>query len=307
MKRHIYKSFFGLGAGPGVAPTSPGSKTKVGGKSKVDNLYYELTPYESQPTPPYNNGNDVFGDLSSDFEPSPWLSAGDKASLIAADLMVENPSYGYIALKTISAGTQGFYYVGDGIYIPNQDDAGNITNTVDWSDKYDAVRGFCWFRYVDAGASAGVIPCGLAQRPTTGTSSFGGLSIDVYRSFNHTLSIGYDNGDGGSGRAYMGTQTALQNDTTCVQWEFVKGSHCKLEMYYNTGALDFSPCSDPPDWNFDTPANVATVDLSGSGYNQLVPVNPSFFAQLSAAGHPGYWGKWAWECRPIGGKWKTLK
>ena len=307
MRHIIRKSFFGLGPAPAVAPTAPVNPTKIGGRSKNPNLYAELTPFESQPTAPYNDGNDVFDTLIDDYYASPWLTEPNKQTLRDNWDMVVNEDYGSILMKTISAGTQGFFYKGDGVYEPNQANAGNVVNTVDWSDKYDAMRCFYWLYWTDAGSSCGIIHGGI-QRPTAGTSNFGGVSIEHMRSFNYTPSIAWADGDGNSGRVYMGTQTQTNSDTTCVQIEFIKGSHCKIEMYYNNpGVTNFALCSDPPNWNFDTPANCATLDMSVSGLNQMVPVNPSFFAQLSSAGTPGRFGKWCWECRPIGGKWKYLK
>lgn len=307
MKRIIYDSFFGLGPAPAVAPTAPVNPTKIGGKSKNPNIYAELTPFESQPDPPYNDTNDVFDSLIDDYYASPWLTAPSQQTLRDGWDMVANETYGSILMRTIAVGTQGFFYKGDGVYEPNQANAGNVVNTVDWSDKYDAMRCFYWLYWTDAGSSCGII-FGGGTRPTIGSSNFGGFSIEQMRSFNYSPSIAYGNGDGASGRTYMGTVTNTASDTSCVQWEFVKGSHIKMEMYQiQNGVLNFANCIDPPDWDFDTPANCATVDMSGSGYNQIVPVNPSFFAQLGGSNVVGRLGKWACEIRPIGGKWKYLK
>lgn len=235
------------------------------------------------------------------------MLAEDKTEMRDEWTIVESAVQGgLLFVSAVPSGWTAAYIIDKGRYIPSQVAAGRTENTLNWSTKYDAMRGVIWDYYIEPNPSDGHYYM-IAERPTVGSTNFGGIYVTVDRNNSSQWRILTNNGDGGTSSDFIAGAVSIINDTSALQFEFVKGSHVTLKMYANVhNALDFSGFS-MPTWPIAESGNYVKRLLNTGTYAQLTPISPLLAMQSSlGTGATGRIHRWAFECRAVGGAWKYL-
>lgn len=239
------------------------------------------------------------------YEHAYWLSAGEKSEMTTEWLKIYQPTYGGISMNISTVGGwQGFYMVRNGRYLPSMVYAGYVTNTDDWSVKYDAVRGFLWNYWTNSNPSDQQ-NYQIAQRATRGSANFGEITLAIDRNFTSKWRVAVSDGNGNTTNNYLAGVPTCEGDACALQWEFVKGAYVKLRLYQRVTNLDFSTFV-APTWPIATSGYYVSVDLSGAELNQLTPVTPNAISASSVEASNGRIARYAYELRGIGNDWAHL-
>lgn len=293
-----------LGSAGSVA-VSAGSALSI---SNAGNHYFLMDIYGDATTYPNNSTPLTNTDL---YRRNPWWDPATTDAIWAetqSEFLVSRAANQNRMLTNSYAAGQwtGFCYVGGGLYNAQAANDGYLTNTVDFPTVFDACRGYCWFYWTNTNASDS-LNFSLGARTSAGGTDWGLLFLQISRDYNNTPSIYSADGEGNTNISYMGVQTNVASDSTAIQWEFVPGSHCKLEMYQNVnGSLNFSSFTAPPNWLFDDANTCITRDLTGGNYADIEVYSPCINQGSSAEASCASIGKYATEYRATGGNWVYL-
>lgn len=294
------------------ALTSAGGRmlTVVEPQSSIENLYDDLEFWTDNSEWPHNARLMDQSAHPERYEHGYWMSVADKSEMTAEWLKVYNASYGGISYQISTAGSgAGFHLVRNGRYYPAYGAGGSgvITETDNWSTKYDAIRGFAW-DYWTASNPSDAHDFVIGTRPTPGSVNFGQISLGISRNYNYRWRVYLNDGNGNITHNYMNnTPPDCTGDSCGIQWEFVRGSHITMKMYKNVnGALNFTTFT-PPTWPIAETGWYVTVDLSGAGLNQLTPITQTISSASSVEANNGRIARYAYELRGIGNDWENLR
>lgn len=294
------------GAGEtGLAPAF--KQTGFGGEDSIDNFFDDLQFWQDNTEWPHNYRLMDQSAHPARYEHAYWMTVGEKTEMTSEWVKIYNVNYGGISYQISTAGGwTGFYLVRNGRYVPGQVYAGNTTNTDDWSTKYDGMRGFLWDYWTSSNASDqhNFI---IAERPTRGSTNFGGITLSVDRNNTSKWRVSVADGNGGATQNYLAGVPDCASDSCALQWEFVKGSHFKFKMYQNVnGSLNFSSFV-PPTWPMAETGYYVNVSLAASPLNSMVPITPCIISASSVESGNGRIGRFCYELRGIGNdEWETL-
>jgi hypothetical protein len=288
-----------IGPGPGPMP-------KPRSREEIENVYSDFEFWQDNVEYP-----DGYRLMDQSLHPE-WyehiytMSAADKTEMTATWLKVWYATYGGIQYQLCNTTSwNGFVIVRDGRYYPSEHAAGRCVNNDDWSTKYNAVRGVLWEHWLSTNPSDQHNYV-IGQRPTIGSVDFGNLMISVDRNYNYQWRLQISNGNGTTTQNYVAGAVNISNDSSALQWEFVKGSHITLKMYVNVhNTVNFSTFT-MPTWPITATGNYVTVDLTGTGLNALTPISPVVATRGSVEYSNGRIGLYAYELRALGGDWGTL-
>lgn len=203
----------------------------------------------------------------------------------------------YVNMTNAAAGTTGgLAYAGFGRYWPWAVANGYTTATVDFSALYDGVRGlfWCWWQNDDPSDSAYL---DIANRPTIGSTNFGGISIRADRNASSYWGIVAHDGNGNSTTQNTNLGTGIW---AACQFEFIKAQHIKLHVV-NAGSEGGMV---EPAWPVPTSGQYKTISLTGSGYNAMVPIMPLVSAGSSLDQTIARLCRVSLEYRRIGNDWE---
>lgn len=241
-------------------------------------------------------------------EPCYWATSEMDTWLAANTGTVTVGSFAALKTPNVASGLGpgGFVETSIGTYNPNHDALGNCTNDVDMSALYDGIRGYYWYYYNESQASDGVYFY-FGTRPTSGGTDYGSVCVATSRSGVGSIGsndVGCFATDGEGNTLSAGTGTDADGKYNTIQFEFVKGSHLKIDLVAQpANAASYAA----PTWPINTGSgNYEVLDLSGANYSSLVPMSPIFYVQSSTkANQVATISGMYLEYRAIDGSWET--